>query len=71
MKITITRDDLESAVNHGSVIALCGTTEAGKRVIFVGDHRPMANLLDGVRAEGEATADVASWQIMGGCHAGD
>jgi hypothetical protein len=60
-------DDLETVVDHGSLIQVTGTNEAGtERITFAGDHRPMAGFLAAVQAEGDVlVAAVADYQIQG------
>lgn len=65
MQVTVTAEDLDTARNEGSVLLVTGTTEDGTRVRFAGDHRPMAGFLAVVEDEGEATAEVESWQVLG------
>jgi hypothetical protein len=58
--------DLETVVNHGSLISVTGTNEAGtERITFAGDHRPMAGFLAAVQAEGGVlVAAVADYQVQ-------
>ena len=64
-QILVTTADARKAHFDGSVVVLEGTdTERGEHVVFAGDPRPTAGLLDGVAAEGEAWATVEAWQIL-------
>lgn len=65
MQVTVTTEDARTIREEGSVITVTGTDdETGARVTFAGDHRPMQHLFDGVLADGEATAEVESWQVL-------
>jgi hypothetical protein len=64
MRVTITAQDAETARFEGTVIVLTGTADDGSRVTFAGDRRPMNELGDAVLADGEATAEVESWQVL-------
>jgi hypothetical protein len=64
-EILVTRPDLATATHEGSVIVLTGTDQVtSARVTFAGDARLMVDLIDGVAADGEASASVESWQIL-------
>lgn len=65
MNVTVTSEDLDTIVDHGSVIEVTGTAEDGARVTFAGDHRPMTFFLNAVKESGEEVTDVAKWQIRG------
>ena len=64
MQITITKADLPYVRDEGSVLVFTGTAENGDRVSFGADHRPAWALYEGVLEEGEAEAEVESWQVL-------
>jgi hypothetical protein len=64
--VTVTAADLATVANAGSVIIVTGTDEAGNRVRFAGDARPMAAMLGDV-ADGsvdEAACEVEPWAVL-------
>lgn len=64
MNITVTREDLATGSNEGTVIMITGTSENGARVTFAGDQRQMAAMIMAVVTEGQATAVVDAWQVL-------
>lgn len=64
MQITITKADLPYVRDEGSVLVFTGTAENGDRVSFGADHRPAWALYENVLEEGEAQAEVESWQVL-------
>ena len=64
-EITLSRDDLGTIVDEGSIVIITGTSESGERVIFAGDARPMRELVNGIVNEGEVVAEVEDYQILG------
>jgi hypothetical protein len=65
MIINVTIADLANGQDQGSVWVLTGTAEDGARVTFAGDHRPMRGLADAVMEQGEVSAEVEPWQVLG------
>lgn len=65
--ITLTLDDVSTAVDHGSTVSIVGTDSKGKRVAFAGDARPMCQVLEALvmDQEDEITVEVEPWQILG------
>jgi hypothetical protein len=62
--LEVTVDQLLS--DEGSVVVFGGTTESGRYVTFGVDHRLAEPLAQAVVMDGEATAVVEPWQILGG-----
>lgn len=67
MQVTLTITDIETAVDHGSVVQITGTNEEGQRVTFAGDTRPMLQVMEALvtDVEDEITVEVEDWQISG------
>jgi hypothetical protein len=65
MQVTLTIDDVLTAVDHGSVVAITGTDENGRRVTFAGDVRPMNEVMSSLimDLEDEVTVEVEDWQL--------
>ncbi len=63
-EITVTQADLAASQDAGTVLVLTGTDAEGRRVMFGGDWRPMADLINAVWHEGEAVAEVEPWQVL-------
>ena len=66
MLIDLTHDDLDTVQNHGSVIAITGTSadDPTQRVTFAGDHRSMAGLLAMLEDGLDVPALVEDWQVL-------
>jgi hypothetical protein len=64
MQITILKEDLIHVRDEGTIIVFTGTAENGDRVSFGADHRPAWALYEGVLEEGEAQAEVESYQVL-------
>jgi hypothetical protein len=64
MQVTITKNDLHSVVDRGTMWTMTGTGPDGESVTFAGDWRPMRDMCAAAEAEGEVTAEVENWQII-------
>lgn len=64
MNVTVTKADLPCVRDEGTVLVFTGTAENGDRVSFGADHRPAWALYEGVLEEGEAQAEVESYQVL-------
>lgn len=71
MLIDLEISDLETVENHGTVVAITGTSresgtsvESARRVRFAGDHRTMAGLLEAVSSGEPISAQVEDWQVI-------
>lgn len=64
--VTVTIEDVATAVADGGIIRMTGTADDGRRVTFAGDHRPMGDLIEGVLADEDETGTVVleAWQIL-------
>lgn len=64
--VTVTIEDVATAIADGGIIRMTGTADDGRRVTFAGDHRPMGDLIEGVLAAEDETGTVAleAWQIL-------
>lgn len=53
------------STSDGSIIKAYGYEQAtGDEVLFVGDYRPMVDLLNAARDLGEVTVEVEGWQVI-------
>jgi hypothetical protein len=66
MQITITRDDLYSTRDEGTVVVFTGTDEeTGDKVSFGADHRPAQELYDAALEQSEpVVAEVDDFQVL-------
>ncbi|RZU36006.1 hypothetical protein EV284_3489 [Streptomyces sp. BK022] len=65
MLVTVAVEDLDTIENHGSVIAITGTTEDNTRVTFAGDTRVMGGLIEWVEEAGDTLVQIEAWQVLG------
>lgn len=66
MQITLTYDDVEETISHGSVLWAVGTDEEGERIAFAADTNVIGPALDAL-ANGqveEIAFEVEDWQIL-------
>lgn len=67
--VTVTAQDVANGRHEGTVIVLQGTDpDTGECIVFAGAARPMSELMSGVIADGEATAELEAWQILARLH---
>lgn len=66
MLIDLTHDDLDTVVDHGSVVEITGTSsdDPTMRVAFAGDHRSMSGLLAILEEGHEVPAVIEDWQVL-------
>ena len=65
MNVTVTPANVVNARQDGNLIVLSGTdAETGDHILWAGDARPVGSLIEGVLADGEATAELAGWQVL-------
>lgn len=65
MNVTVTAEDLVHVSDEGTVWVMTGTdTETRDRVRFASDWRAAQAFGEAVDTEGEATAEVESWQVL-------
>jgi hypothetical protein len=65
MTVTVTAADAVNARYEGTITVLGGTdNQTGNYILWAGDSRPVGILLAAVQDEGEATAELAPWQVL-------
>lgn len=67
MNVTITMSDLGTLRDEGTVWVVTGTdNETGDLVTFAGDHRPMANMLEGLAGgeQADVMAEIEDYQVV-------
>ena len=67
MLIKFLPEDVNTAVQQGSIVVMTGTSEeTGERVTIGGDSRAMVNIVDALMndVEDEILVDVEGWQIL-------
>jgi hypothetical protein len=66
LTITVDLGDAGSAIQDGSVVRMTGTTDDGRQVVWAGDTRIVADLLQALMLgeEDEITVVLEDWQIL-------
>lgn len=66
LTITVTLGDAGSAIQDGGIVRMTGTTDDGRQVVWAGDTRIVADLLQALMLgdEDEITVVLEDWQIL-------
>lgn len=66
LTITVTLEDAGSAIPDGGIVRMTGTTDDGRQVVWAGDARVVADLLQAlmIGEEDEITVELEDWQIL-------